>query len=328
MNKKAKKRAFFVCAAIFVMYIMVGLGFTEKLSIKRIAAGREMMPNSITMSKPKAVSRPEVKEPAPAPPAVVPEVIRVPSPPKASERAQEKSAADAPGTKTPVSIGPTPDAPSGFVRNEATMEPSLFIAIPIVVYAIKEGLIEREGLIFIKKEGYNSPSWKKPLDILKDKDEEGLRSVSKAIGKKQIYGFLRKEGITHVQDEGMDDIILGKGYGVEKKKLLGLYDRYVTADYQKLFPFYKDGVGVMKGKNGFEFVRAKEAVKEQRDREGTEWMMPNLSNLTIRDAIEKLSAKTAKIRVHGSGNVTDQEPKPFQRISGETECTIYGRAGR
>ena len=208
------------------------------------------------------------------------------------------------------------------------MEPSLFIAIPIVVYAIKEGLIEKEGLILIRKEGYNNPSWKKPLDILKDKDEEGLKSVSKAIGKKQIFGFLRKEGITHVQDEGMEDVILGKGYGVEKKKLLGLYDRYVTADYQKLFPFYKDGLGVMKGKNGFEFVRAKEAAKEQHDREGTEWMMPNLSNLTIRAAIEKLSAKTAKIRVHGSGNVTDQEPKPFQRISGETECVIYGRAGR
>ena len=94
------------------------------------------------------------------------------------------------------------------------------------------------------------------------------------------------------------------------------------------FPSYKDGLGVMKGKNGFEFVRAKEAAKEQHDREGTEWMMPNLSNLTIRAAIEKLSAKTAKIRVHGSGNVTDQEPKPFQRISGETECVIYGRAGR
>jgi hypothetical protein len=332
MNKKAKKRAFFVCATIFIMYVMVGLGFTEKLSMKRITASEEIVPSSMSMSIPKAAPRSEVERPAPAAPVAAPEKDLVASPSPEPERARDVPAlnvvVDAPPPKSPAPKAATAEVPTGSVRGEPTMEPSLFIAIPIVLYAIKEGLIEKEGLILTRKEGYNNSSWKKPLDILKDKDQEGLKSVSKTIGKKQIYGFLRKEGITHVQDDGADDVILGKGYGVEKKKLLGLYDKYVSADYQKLFPFYVDGVGVVKGKNGFEFVRAAGASKDRQDREGAEWMMPNLSNLTIRDAIEKLSTRTAKIKVRGSGSVTDQEPKPFQRVNGETECTIYGRVSR
>ena len=326
MNKKAKKRAFFICVAIFVMYVMVGLGFTEKLSMKRIAASEEIMPSSISMSIPKAAPRSEVEQPAPAAPVDAPEEARVASP--SPEVPAPKVVVDAPPPKSPAPKAAALEFPTGSLRGEPTMEPSLFIAVPIVLYAIKEGLIEKEGLILTRKEGYNNSSWKKPLDILKDKDQEGLKSVSKTIGKKQIYGFLRKEGITHIQDDGTDDVILGKGYGVEKKKLLGLYDKYVSADHQKLFPFYVDGMGVVKGKSGFEFVRAAGASKDRQDREGAEWMMPNLSNLTIRDAIEKLSTRTAKIKVHGSGNVTDQEPKPFQRVSGETECTIYGRVSR
>ena len=329
MNKKAKKRAFFVCAAIFLMYVIVGLGFTEKLNMKRLGANKEIMPGSVGMVIPTTAPRSEVERPAPAPvappaadkaapPSKEPEIVREAEPPKVT--------VEVPGAS--VRKAAAPETPVGALRNEATMEPSLFIAVPIVLYAIKEGLIDREGLILTGKEGYNNSSWKKPLDILKDKDEEGLKSVSKAIGKKQIYSFLRKEGITHVQDEGMEDVILGRGYGVEKKKLLGLYDRYASADYQKLFPFYVGGAGVVKGRNGFEFVRAAGAVKERQDREGADWLMPNLSNLTIRDAIEKLSVKTAKIKVRGSGNVTDQDPKPFQRVSGETECIIYGRVSR
>ena len=332
MNKKAKKRAFFVCAAIFVMYIMVGLGFTEKLSMKRVAAGREIVPNSIAMSVPKAAPRAEAERPAPPAPVVAPVADRAVPVSREPERAQEppapKVTVDAPPPKASAPKTATPEIPAGSLRGEATMEPSLFIAVPIVLYAIKEGLIDREGLILTGKEGYNKPSWKKPLDILKDSDEEGLKSISKAIGKKQIYGFLRKEGITHVQDDGIDDVILGKGYGVEKKKLLGLYDKYASAEYRKLFPFYVGGAGVAKGKDGFEFVRASGPVKGRQEKEGAEWMMPNLTNLTIRDAIEKLSAKTTKIRVRGSGSVTDQEPKPFQRINGETECIIYGRVSR
>lgn len=332
MNKKAKKRAFFICAAIFVMYVMVGLGFTEKLSMKRIGAGKEIMPGSVGMPIPKAAPRSEVEHTAPAAPVVVPVAERVAPPSPESERPRDvpvpKVVVDAPPPKSPSQKAVPLENPTGSVKGEATMEPSLFIAVPIVLYAIKEGLIDKEGLILTGKEGYNKSSWKKPLDILKDKDEEGLKSVSKAIGKKQIYGFLRREGITHVQDDGMDDVILGRGYGVEKKKLLGLYDRYVSEDYRKLLPFYVDGVGVAKGKSGFEFVKALGAAKDRKEKEGAEWMMPNLSNLTIRDAIEKLSTKTAKIKVRGSGNVTDQEPKPFQRVNGDVECVIYGRVSR
>ena len=117
MNKKAKKRAFFVCAAIFVMYIMVGLGFTEKLSIKRIgrrAPGDECR-NSITMSKPKTVSRPEAEEPAPMAPAVVPgtgpasPLLQRPRN-EHKRRPPAKAAADVPATKTRVSVGAVPEA--------------------------------------------------------------------------------------------------------------------------------------------------------------------------------------------------------------------------
>jgi hypothetical protein len=219
-------------------------------------------------------------------------------------------------------------SPQAFVRDGTSAEPSLFIAIPIICYALREGLIEKEGLIFGRKEGYNNSGWKKPLDILNDKDQEGLKSISKAIGKKQILSFLKKEGITHIEESTTEDIILGKGYVVEKKKLLDLYNKYVSADYQKIFPFFLDTVGIVKNGNSFEFVRPKAASRERHEHVEEEWLMPNLTNLTIRDAIEKLSGRTAKIKVYGSGTVTDQQPKPFQRASGEAECVIYGRAGR
>ncbi|MDR2019115.1 MAG: hypothetical protein LBQ00_09720 [Syntrophobacterales bacterium] len=322
MNKKAKKRAFFVCTAIFVMYVMAGLGFTERMSMKRIAAGKKITPNSMAMVIPATrygYERSTLKASA------------VPSAPVVTEPAQgvpdQKEANVAILPKNPLQK-PSAEVLEGSLHSEGTIEPSLFIAVPIVTYAIKEGWLDKDGLIFIKKDGYNGSSWKKPLDILKDKDQEGLRSVSKTIGKKQIYGFLGKEGIIHVQDDGIDDVILGKGYGVEKKMLLGLYDRHVPADYEKLFPFCVGGVSVVYGKSGFAFVKTAGVAKEQRDRESNEWLMPNLSNLTIKDAIEKLSAKTSKIKVYGGGNVTNQEPKPFQRVSGETECIIYGRVSR
>ncbi len=55
-------------------------------------------------------------------------------------------------------------------------------------------------------------------------------------------------------------------------------------------------------------------------------MMPNLASLPIRTAIDKLSVHTARIKVYGSGYVTDQSPRPFERLKGEQECIIQGRA--
>jgi hypothetical protein len=56
--------------------------------------------------------------------------------------------------------------------------------------------------------------------------------------------------------------------------------------------------------------------------------MPNLVNLSMRDAIEKLALHTSKIKVYGSGSVVEQNPKAFERTRGETECVIYGRTAR
>jgi exo-beta-1,3-glucanase (GH17 family) len=57
-------------------------------------------------------------------------------------------------------------------------------------------------------------------------------------------------------------------------------------------------------------------------------MVPNLINLSVRAAIEKLASHTSKIKVYGNGNVVEQSPRAFERTRGETECTIYGRTAR
>jgi hypothetical protein len=347
MNKKAKRRAFFICAAIFVMYVMVGLGLPEKMSAKRLAKNDQVKPMAINMytktafrvvSTPKDTAVPTVE----AKPAVTPKVTSIPAvradaidttpvTPSAHggpDPATRKAHASPPAAPKPATIPkePPPPAPKVFVQGGTAAEPLLFISVPIVCYALKEGLIEKEGLIFIKKQGYNNVDWKKPLDILKDKDEEGLRSISKAIGKNQLHAFLKKEGITQRQEISPEDIVLGKGYTVEKKKLLSLYDRYVSGDYLKLFPFVLEGVGMTRGKNGFELLAQKDTTRDRREKEDPEWMMPNLVSLPIKDAIEKLSNRTARIKVFGSGTVIEQDPKPFQKIHGETACVLYGRA--
>ena len=60
-------------------------------------------------------------------------------------------------------------------------------------------------------------------------------------------------------------------------------------------------------------------------KEDEEWRMPNLTGLTIKLAIDNLAGHTARIKVHGSGVVVDQYPKPFERLNGDSECAIYGR---
>jgi hypothetical protein len=45
----------------------------------------------------------------------------------------------------------------------------------------------------------------------------------------------------------------------------------------------------------------------------------------MRIALERLAAHTTKIRIYGSGTVSEQSPRPFERTTGETECSVYGR---
>jgi hypothetical protein len=312
MNKKANRRAFFVCLFIGLTYVSVVLRLPEKMNIARVSSGKKIMPSSVVGSIPKAnseISLPEV-------PASIFKNQSVESePPKAA------------------SHQPEPQQPSAAQRivklDDKTIEPTLFIALPLVAYAIKEGLIERDGLIFIQKEGYNTVNCKKPIDILRDKDEQGLKVIARLIGKRPSLDFLKREGIVLNQDLDSEKIIFGIGYSMEKEKLLSLYSKYVSEDFQCLFPFAMHGVAVVKTKQGFEFSRVREGQGIDRAKaEDLEWMMPNLINLSVRAAIEKLASHTSKIKVYGNGNVVEQSPRAFERTRGETECTIYGRTAR
>jgi hypothetical protein len=243
---------------------------------------------------------------------------------------------DQPTEKEPqkaVSPQPEPQQTPAVQRivklDDKIIEPNLFIALPLVAYAIKEGLIEREGLILVQKEGYTTVNCKKPLDILRDKDEHGLKAIARLIGKRQSLDFLKKEGIALNQDVDSEKIITGIGYSIEKEKLLSLYNKHVSEDFQGLFPFVMHGLAVVKTKKGYEFSQAREGQEADRAKmEDQEWMMPNLVNLSVRAAIEKLALHTSKIKVYGNGNIVEQSPRAFERTRGETECTIYGRTAR
>jgi hypothetical protein len=205
------------------------------------------------------------------------------------------------------------------------IEPALFVAIPIVSSAIQDGLIEKEGLILIKKANNTKADFKKPLEILKDKDEEGLVSIAEFIGKKQLLHLLKKEDISIQDDLELKDIILGKGYTIEKKTLITFFDKYVTDEYKSLFPFVSNNVEITKNTKGFEMAENHERGKIQNPAADAEWIMPNLANLPMKAALEKLALKTSRVKIYGSGVVTDQNPKAFEKVKGEAQCAIYGR---
>jgi hypothetical protein len=169
-------------------------------------------------------------------------------------------------------------------------------------------------------------NWKKPIDILHDKDEEGLKHISKTIGAKHIMAFLKQEGIILKEGLSSEEIMLGRGYVLEKKKLLSLYNNIVSDNYNRLFPFTINNTGIVGHNGNFEFTSISNKVKKQNYTDDEGWLMPNLVNLPIRIALDKLTIHTGKIKIHGSGVVAEQSPKPFERISGETECIIYGKA--
>jgi len=220
----------------------------------------------------------------------------------------------------------TPDRSQIQSEEGSVIEPGHFIAIPIIMFAIKEGIIEKEGLICIKGRDNVRTDFKKPLDILRDKDEDGLVSVAEIIGKKQILQLLKKEGIAIKQEIALGSLILGKGYVVEKKKLLMLFNAYVSEENNTLFPFVHENMEIVKGQKGFEMAGFKGRKRTQVATTDMEWTMPDLSNLPMKAAVEKLAEKTSRIKIHGSGYVTDQNPKAFEKMRGEMPCVLYGRS--
>jgi hypothetical protein len=312
MNKKANRRAFFVCLFIGLMYVSIIFRLPEKMNIARVSGGQKVMPSSVMGSRPKSSSD-----------------ISVPEVPASIFKNQPEASESPEAVTHHVEPQQAPAAERIVKVDDKSMEPGFFIALPLVAYALKEGLIERDGLIFVQKEGYNTGNCKKPIDILRDRDEQGLKVIAGLIGKRQSLDFLKKEGIVLNQDADSEKIITGIGYTVEKDKILSLYNKHISEEFQGMFPFQMYGVAVVKTRKGFEFSQARENHGTDRVRiEDKEWTMPNVLNLPVRAAIEKLALHTSKIKVYGNGNVVEQSPRAFDRTRGETECIIYGRTAR
>lgn len=313
MNKKSKKRASLVFVLICFLYVSVTFRFPEKMSMGRIS--EEQTPPSNSMTLQASDTDTTDRNASPSQRALSP-FTAFPASPETDEAMMRPEVKNQPAAMKDNQS--TPAGPSG-------IEPSLLISIPVVCYAIKEGWIEKEGLIFGKKDAYNKVIWKKPIEILKDHDEDGVRSILTTIGQKRIVEFIRKEGLSPASELSADDIILGKGYRVDEEKLIAMYNKHVGTMCDELFPFSLRGIRIMKGKYGFEITRGKEGPKDDKKTAETEWMMPNLANLPIRLAIGKLSAHTGRIKVYGNGHVMSQSPRAFERLQGEQECVIQGR---
>jgi len=303
MKKKANKRAFFVCVVICLLYASVAAKIPDKLSVKRISEGQNSGSKSMSM-----VSQGNAHK------TIIEEV---------------KEAEEVVSVKTHVTAHSiSQKTEQHLIPDENQIEPSLFISVPLVCFALKGGLIEKDGLIPGSRDSNSNITWKKPLDILKDKDEEGLKNLSKAIGTKHMLNFLKKEDIVLNEKLSGEDIVLGKGYFVEKKKLLATYNNHVTEAYSRLFPFVVSGTGIAKHNGNYTFVRMKTEPRGHYAKDEQEWLMPNLINLPSKLALEKLIVYTSKVKIMGSGNITEQSPRPFERVRGEAECVIYGRTNK
>jgi len=323
MNKATNRRALTVYLVICLLYICVAFRIPEKLSMKRIAAKPDGPSHGMSMREStepgKAEARADevVEKKVPRPSSAIALASEGSLPPAASS-ARALRTADARSASDNTS--PLVTA----VNGSSMVEPHLFISVPITCYAIKEGWLDREALIFSRKEGQNT-IWLKPLDILRQQDESGLKHLVAIIGKNRIKEFLKSEAADIKGDLSSEDMMLGRGFVIEKKKLLSLYDRFVSEECNDLFPLVLAQGGVAKGKEGFRFVSLAEAARMHTESEGEEWSMPNLAGLPIKLAIDHLAVHTARIKIYGSGFVVDQHPKPFERLKGDTECAIYGR---
>lgn len=287
---------------IFLMFVSIIMHLPEKISFQRVSTDQKIVPANMSIY----MQENERK--------IIPKIVSV-STAQAIQPVRETQTEQAAVNKK---VSPP-------VPGNDFIEPSFFMSLPLVCFAIKEGLIEKEGMIPAGKDNGNAAQWKKPIDILYDKDVEGLKNISKTIGIKHMMLFLKQEGIMVKEGLSAEEIMLGRGYVLEKKKLLSLYSDTVSNEYCNLFPFTVNGTVIIGNNGHFEFTAMKNNAKKHHNAENEERLMPNLMNLPIKVALEKLAINTAKIKIHGSGIVAEQFPKPFERINGETECIIYGK---
>ena len=338
MNKKSKKRAFFVFVIVGLFYICVTFRFPERMSMTRTSGEQaapsrgSMVPLPDTETNDRNALSSERAQSSDTVPTASAETDDRNAPP--SQRALSPNAVPTASAETnreakgpgPADF-PVPAKDAQFAdAGEQGIEPSLLLTIPVICYAMKEGLIEKETLIFGRKDAYNKGVWKKPIEILKDHDEDGIKNILTTIGQKRVVEFMRKEGLSPAPGLSPEDLILGKGYRMDRERLVALYNKHVGGACDELFPFFVKEMGIEKGTYGFQLTRSKEASRDSGKTAGAEWMMPNLANLPLRLAIAKLSVHTSRIRVYGNGYVMSQSPRAFERLKGEPECIIQGRA--
>ncbi|MCX8021270.1 MAG: hypothetical protein N2745_00670 [Syntrophorhabdaceae bacterium] len=295
MNKRANRKAFFVCISIFLVYLWVGMGLYERSIWQRNAYEGKIGASNMGMNLKSDIKKDEKKE-------IEPLTTKV-----EKEGARERK----------------------LVRKEGgaeMVEPSYLISVPFVLFAIKQNLLEKDSLIPSKKDGPNNIlSWKRPLDILRERDDEGLINISKTIGLKNMVRLLREEGVEVEEGLSPGEIMLGRGYVIERNKLLGLYNKYVGDEYRSLFPYSSGNMTISKKGGGFELVSLKVFPQDEGEHRIDGWYMPDVRGLPLKTALERLTNYTDNIRIYGFGIVQDQFPKPQDRVLPDTVCILYGK---
>ena len=227
----------------------------------------------------------------------------------------------------PESAPPVTEKRNLTTDNNTGIEPSFLIAVPIIAFAIQEGFIEKDGMIVVQKNDDDASSvyLKKPVDILKDKDKDGLKAISRIIGKKNIEVFLNRQGVK-IPDKSLSvDTITGIGYSIDKNLLVSMYNVYVGEGFAPLMPYASGGFEVSRKNNGFQINAVRNGKNLQNVEDSTAFLMPDLSGLSMKAALDRISAK-AQVKIYGSGIVVDQFPKSKEKVEKETRCILYGRS--
>ena len=231
MNKKSKKRAFFVFAIMCLFYVFVTFRFPERMSMTRTSDDQAapsrgsmvMMPGIETNDRNALSSERAQSSSAVSRASAETDDRNSPPPQRALSPTAVPTALAETGRKA-QGLGPSgfpvpaKDARSADAGDQG-IEPSLLMAIPVVCDSIQEGWIDKETLIFGRKDAYNKGVWKKPIEILRDHDEEGVRGIVTTLGQKRVVEFMRKEGLAPASGLGPEELILGKGYRVDAERL-------------------------------------------------------------------------------------------------------------
>ncbi len=295
MNKKIKKRALTVFAAMCAMYLVTTFNVQDRIGMKRVIAEQGNQPNSMHLLAPGERSAPS----SGAPPKPLQE-------PAANRQRGEKTDA----------VTRNVSASSGACQSS--------LSYPLFCAAVQTGQIDAESLVESARED-GTTAWRKPVEILRQGDEEGLGALARLIGKRTLLDLLQNEGIAVDEGSTAEELFTGRTWRIDKDKLLALYKYCLPARFDGFFPVVDRRIRIVKAGETFHVLETQGDIPVQGPSRDA-WTMPDLLYLPMRAAVEKLTAHTGRIRVLGSGHVVEQYPKPSERLSGETECILYGRS--